>query len=289
MLPQTIDIFAGTFPRLEIESNLDAVARYRLSLVQYNMSCAGMPSLPDEIAAGLAKSIGVAAAARGIRIAAVSGTFNMIHPDVAQRRRGVRNLQVLAGACAALGTRCVTLCTGTRDARDIWRAHPQNNSPGAWTDLLASMQVAVAIAEEFDVDLGIEPEVANVVDSAAKAQLVLREMRSPRLKNHSGPREPVSARRPDAAACDPGGCVQLAWSARRHGARQRRRRVGRRDPSRRSGYRSAGLRVLSLPAARSARAAGAARAIGNRTAVVLDVPSSDVGEIRSAPATACGG
>jgi sugar phosphate isomerase/epimerase len=124
----------------------------------------------------------LAAAARGIRVAAVSGTFNMIHPDVEPRLRGLRGLKAIAGACAALGTRCVTLCTGTRDAEDMWRGHPDNSSPQAWTDLLASLETAIAIAEEFDIVLGIEPEVANVIDSPAKAQLLLREMRSPRLK-----------------------------------------------------------------------------------------------------------
>jgi sugar phosphate isomerase/epimerase len=182
MTSQTIGIFARTFPRLSLERNLDAVAGYGLSVVQYNMACAGLPSLPDEIPSDLAARIGVAAVARGIRIAAVSGTFNMIHPDVDERRRGLRALQVIAAACAALGTRCVTLCSGTRDVEDMWRGHLDNDSPQAWTDLLASMEAAVAIAEEFDIFLGIEPEVANVVDSPAKARLLLSEMRSPRLK-----------------------------------------------------------------------------------------------------------
>jgi sugar phosphate isomerase/epimerase len=182
IISQSIGIFAKTFPRLSLESNLDVVARYRVPVVQYNMACAGLSSLPDEIPSGLAGRIGVAAAARGIRIASVSGTFNMVHPDVEQRRRGLRSLEVLAAACKALGTQCITLCTGSRDAEDMWRGHRDNTSPGAWMDLLASMEAAVAIAEAYEVVLGIEPEVANVVDSAAKAQLLLREMRSASLK-----------------------------------------------------------------------------------------------------------
>jgi sugar phosphate isomerase/epimerase len=182
MTSQSIGIFAKTFPRLSIESNFDAVALRGLSVVQYNMACAGLPSVPEEVPSELATRIGVAAAASGIRIAAVSGTFNMIHPDHRQRRSGFRGLQELAGACAALGTRCITLCTGTRDAQDMWRGHPDNASPAAWTDLLASMEEAVAVAEAYDILLGIEPEVANVIDSPAKAQLLLREIRSPRLK-----------------------------------------------------------------------------------------------------------
>ena len=44
------------------------------------------------------------------------------------------------------------------------------------------MEAAIAIAERHDVDLGIEPELANVVDSAAKARRLIDELRSPRLK-----------------------------------------------------------------------------------------------------------
>ena len=115
-------------------------------------------------------------------MAAVSGTFNMIHPDPAQRADGLRRLAVLAAACGALGTRLITLCTGTRDPEDMWRRHPANDTPDAWRDLLASLEVALAAAERHDVFLGVEPEVANVIDSAAKARRLLDELRSPRLK-----------------------------------------------------------------------------------------------------------
>ena len=177
-----LGIFAKTFARPTLDANLDAVAAHGLGVVQYNMACAGLPSMPERIAPDLAQRIRVAAAARGIRIAAVSGTFNMIDPLAERRRSGLRRLRDLAGACAALGTSTVTLCTGTRDPDDKWRAHPANGTPDAWADLLAAMVEALAIAEEFDLQLAVEPETANVVDSAAKAQLLLQELRSPRLK-----------------------------------------------------------------------------------------------------------
>jgi sugar phosphate isomerase/epimerase len=138
--------------------------------------------MPDHIPLELAVRVGRAAAEQGVRIAAVSGTFNMIDPHLQRRSEGLRRLRVLAGACAALGTRTITLCTGTRDSHDMWRAHRDNCTPEAWTDLLSSMEVAVDIADEFDLYLGIEPETANVVDCAVAARQLLYEMRSPRLK-----------------------------------------------------------------------------------------------------------
>src|SRR5215213_7605816 len=94
----------------------------------------------------------------------------------------LRRLGVLAGACGQLGTSVITLCTGTRDPEDMWRSHPENDVPEAWQDLLASMERALEIAEEYEVTLAFEPEVNNVVASAEKGRRLLDDMQSSRLK-----------------------------------------------------------------------------------------------------------
>ena len=106
----------------------------------------------------------------------------MIHPDVSERERGLRQLEVLAAACGPIGTDKISLCTGTRNRESMWRRHPDNDLPDAWDDLLETMQAAIAIAEKYSVTLVVEPEVANVVDSAAKARRLLDEIQSPHLK-----------------------------------------------------------------------------------------------------------
>jgi sugar phosphate isomerase/epimerase len=175
-------VFAKTFARSSPEGVFDALVGYGLGETQFNMSVAGLSPLPDEIASALADRVRVAAAERRIALVAVSGTFNMIHPDLGVRRDGLRRLGVLAGACERLGTSTVTLCTGTRDPEDMWRRHPDNTRPEAWRDLLATMQEALETAEKHGVTLAFEPEAANVVDSAEKGRRLLDEMRSPRLK-----------------------------------------------------------------------------------------------------------
>ena len=79
----------------------------------------------------LGEQICQAAAARGIEIASVQGTFNMSHPDAEHRRAGLRRLRVLAAACQRLGTSKIHICTGTRDRENMWRRHPDNDSPEA--------------------------------------------------------------------------------------------------------------------------------------------------------------
>jgi sugar phosphate isomerase/epimerase len=177
-----LGIFAKTFPGTDPRVVLSAAAAAGFDVVQYNMACSGLPAMPDRVLATVVNAIRSASAEIGVETVALSGTYNMIHPDPAERAHGHARLETLAAAASDLSTRLITLCTGTRDPGDQWRSHPGNNSPDAWADLLTSMEIAVAIADRYDVDLGIEPELANVVNSAEKARTLIDQIGSSRLK-----------------------------------------------------------------------------------------------------------
>src|SRR5262245_13915258 len=178
----TLGIFAKTFVRPTLGAVLDEVVQYGLDCVQFNLACVGMPTLPERIEPGFAGGIRLELQKRNITMAAVSGTFNMIHPGTQKRGDGLRRLKELIGACGLLGTSVVTLCTGTRDPEDMWRFHSDNDLPEAWNDVRASLDAVLPAAEANNVTLAIEPETANVVNSARKARRLLDEMKSPRLK-----------------------------------------------------------------------------------------------------------
>jgi sugar phosphate isomerase/epimerase len=175
-------IFAKTFEGSAPATVLAAAARAGFECVQYNMACSGLAAMPERISEGVAEAVATAARAAGVSIAAVSGTYNMIHPDRSVRGEGLSRLKVIASRCQAMAAPMITLCTGTRDPDDQWRAHPDNDTTDAWRDLLAEMEKAIAIAEHWNVDLGVEPELANVVGSSAKAAQLIRELRSERIK-----------------------------------------------------------------------------------------------------------
>jgi sugar phosphate isomerase/epimerase len=177
-----LGIFAKTFVRPSLGDTLDAVEAHGLTCIQFNMACVGLPPLPDAIEPAITDRITRALSVRKLRMAAVSGTFNMIHPDKARRLDNLARLEVLASACRPMGTSIITLCTGTRDPDDMWRRHPDNDKRAAWHDLVESLDYALKIAEEHDVILAFEPERANVIDTTAKARRLLDEVGSPRLK-----------------------------------------------------------------------------------------------------------
>jgi sugar phosphate isomerase/epimerase len=177
-----LGIFARTFPRPTLEATLDAVTAHGLRTVQFNPGLLGGPSLPERLDPADTGRVSRAHAERGLEMAAVSGTYNMAHPDPGRRADGARRLRALIAAAPALGTRAVTLCTGTRDPDDMWRDHPGNASAEAWRDMLDSVGAAVEAAEAAGVTVLVEPEPGNVVRDAPLARALLDEIASPALR-----------------------------------------------------------------------------------------------------------
>ncbi len=177
-----IGIFAKTFPRGTLEETLCAVSSHGFRVIQFNLSCAGLPTLPNALPVDQVDRIGSAVTDRGLAIAALSGTFNAIDPDRAGREDDIRRFAVLSGSCRRLGASVVTLCTGTRDTDDMWRRHPENETAGAWQEMVGTLRRLIEIADRDDLVLAFEPETGNVVDTSTKARRLLDEIGSPRLK-----------------------------------------------------------------------------------------------------------
>lgn len=175
-------LLATTYTTGTVEERLDRAKAAGLNCVQMAMNCAGLPEMPDQIPAGLPGRIHRAAVDRNIKIASVTGTFNMAHPDPEQRKQGLRSLRVIAEACSEMGTSYIHLCTGTRNTRSMWAPHPDNDLQETWRDMAACFREAAEIARQAKVILGFEPEVGNVVDSARKSRRIMDEIGSPHLK-----------------------------------------------------------------------------------------------------------
>ena len=165
-----IGIFAKTFPATDALTPCSqpcaAPATTSRNTTWRARACASMPEQVDR------RSVrGIAAASqrdgRGDR--AVSGTYNMIHPDPAVRADGLAAAGTSSPRAAPeMGTRLVTLCTGTRDPSDQWAHHPDNASAGSLARPARRDGEGSRACREFDVDLGIEPELANVVSFAGR-------------------------------------------------------------------------------------------------------------------------
>jgi sugar phosphate isomerase/epimerase len=197
-----IGIFAKTFSRPTIDELFQAIASYGIYSVQFNMSCAGRETFPGNVSSDLVQRITDAAEQATVELAALSGTFNMAHPDPAVRRAGLEKFEILCKVAARLHIPVITLCTGTRNPIDMWKWHPDNDSKEAWDDMVQSIDAALIAAEKNNLILAFEPESENVANSASLARKLLDELRNPRLRIILDPANLISPKRTQKEVLD---------------------------------------------------------------------------------------
>jgi sugar phosphate isomerase/epimerase len=176
-----LGIFAKTFEASRPDVALAAARAAGYEAVQYNMACSGLDALPMEVPEAVARAVQTATRDSGVEIAAVSATYNMIHPDPHKREKGRKTFTAIGAAARAMGTRLLTVCTGSRDTVDQWRYHPDNDTPDAWSEMCREFDILLPVAARYDFVIGIEPELANVVSSAALAWKLLDTFHTNRL------------------------------------------------------------------------------------------------------------
>lgn len=152
---------------------LSSARRAGYETVQYNMACSGLSPLPLEISDETAAAVHLASIETGVAIAALSTTYNMIDPNLGKREEGRRSFAAIAASAHRMGSSLLTVCTGSCDPHDQWRYHPDNSSADAWREMCREFELLLDIAERYDVMLGVEPELANVVSSAQRARDLL--------------------------------------------------------------------------------------------------------------------
>lgn len=177
-----IGIFAKTFPGSTPGMVMQAAVGAGFRSVQYNMACSGMSALPEHISTDAAQAVNAASKASGAAIAAVSATYNMIHPDLQIRQSGRRSFECIAAKARMMGAQLLTVCSGSCDPDDQWRHHPGNAGADAWGEMLREFEQLIRIADQHDIRIGVEPELGNVVSSAAKAAELISAMKSDRIR-----------------------------------------------------------------------------------------------------------
>jgi sugar phosphate isomerase/epimerase len=166
-----LGVFARCFPVAPATELAATVADHGFTLTQLNLSAVGLPTIPDaETLAGIDLSrIADDFRAGGVGVWGLSGSYNMAHPDASLRSAWTRDAAALVRRAGEAGATAVTLCTGSRDPENMWRAHPDNATDAAWSDFLECLAPLLDAAEEADVLLAVEPEPGNVVSGTDAA------------------------------------------------------------------------------------------------------------------------
>src|SRR5262245_33233973 len=81
-----LGIFSRTYEPVGIDRIFARIAQDGFQAIQFNFSSAGLPPLPTAWPESKIIEVMTSARQRGLTICAVSGTYNMAHPDVDRRR-----------------------------------------------------------------------------------------------------------------------------------------------------------------------------------------------------------
>lgn len=177
-----LGIFSRTYATRDLEETCRRMAEHGLFHTQFNLSNAGLDTLPEKVEDGRLQEIREITDRYGIRLDALSGTFNMIDPDTERRRAGCRQFREQCRIAKTLGSPVVTLCTGSKHPMDEWTWHEDNLSESAWEDLMETTEEILGYAREYDVILGVETEASNIVNTPLRARKYLDQADSPYLR-----------------------------------------------------------------------------------------------------------
>ncbi len=186
-----LGIFAKTFPRPTLEETLDAIADHGLTHVQFNMSCVGLPTLPDRLDEDRCIWIARSFRERGLTMAAISGTFNLCDPERGAALRttcSVSRCWPRPAAGSIRGSSRSARARATRTTCGDGIPRTCDGAPG--TRLVEAMREAVKIADRHEVTLAFEPEINNVVNSVVQGPEAARRDRLALAQGRDRPGEP---------------------------------------------------------------------------------------------------
>lgn len=177
-----LGIFSRTYEVKKLEETCRRMTEQGLFHTQFNLSNAGLDTLPAYAGEETLQEIREITARYQIRLDALSGTFNMIDPDLKRRKAGCRQFREQCRIAKELGIPVVTLCTGSKHPTDKWTWHEDNLKESSWEDLIRTTEELLGYAQEYDVVLGVETEASNIINTPLRARNYLDQMGSTRLK-----------------------------------------------------------------------------------------------------------
>jgi sugar phosphate isomerase/epimerase len=133
-------------------------------------------------------------AAAGIRVAqANAGYPALVHPDAAQRARGVRLVQEACRAARLLDAVFLLVRSGSVNPGGNYFPHRENHTPATVDRLIESLRRVSTAAEAEGVTLGLECHVITTLESPEVVRQIIAAVGSPALRYNADPVNFVSS------------------------------------------------------------------------------------------------
>lgn len=176
-------VFADVYAGFPVDEAAERVAADGFSSVLFfglkfaDVSCDLLT--PDWSAA---ERIRAAFERRGIRIGALGGYHNPVHPNPVLRELGATRMRNLIANWKRLGSPIIATETGTLNRESEWLDSPENATDEAYARCRAAFAELASAAEKTGAVIAIEPYWRNVIDSVDRAERLFRDVASPALK-----------------------------------------------------------------------------------------------------------
>ena len=159
--------------RMRADGFHSAVLEYQFADVRFD------PLAPDWNAAA---KITAAFEKAQLRVAALAAYYNIVDPDLVRRHRSEERMRAVLTNWKRLGSPIVCTETGTLNEKSEWAESPENYTEAAYVkcrDIIAGL---AAHAQAAGATLAIEAYWRNVIDSAARAERLFKDVSSPALQ-----------------------------------------------------------------------------------------------------------
>jgi sugar phosphate isomerase/epimerase len=176
-----LGVFTGVYASLPLEEAARRIAAdgFHGVVLEYNFADVRFdPWAPDWDKARLITST---LAKHDVKIVGLFGYYNVVDPDLARRQRGEQRMQVLIENWKQFGCPVISTETGTFNDKSEWLESPENATEQGYQACRAALEKLVKAAKKTGAVISIETYWRNVIDSIARAERVMRDVRGLKL------------------------------------------------------------------------------------------------------------
>jgi L-ribulose-5-phosphate 3-epimerase len=177
-----IGIRAHDIENLPLEELVQEVAGKGLTSVQLALSKSldGVNTELGSLSPGFARYVASAFSKHNVQIAVLGCYFNMIHPDLVQRRKGIERFKEHIRFARDFGCSIVATETGNVNPEIFYTEENFKEEP--FLEVVASVSELVKEAEKFGVIVGIEAGVNHPIYSPKAMKRLLDSINSKNLQ-----------------------------------------------------------------------------------------------------------
>ncbi len=176
-----LGVFTGVYSGLPLEEAARRIADDGFHGVVLEYAFADVrfdPWAPDWDKARLITST---LAKHNLKIVGLFGYYNLVDSDPTRRQRGGQRMQVLIENWKQFGCPLISTETGTFNTKSEWLESPENATEQGYQACRAALEELTQAAKKTGAVISIETYWRNVIDSIARAERVLRDVRGLKL------------------------------------------------------------------------------------------------------------